>query len=322
LKARAKLANEALKPRVAAEDSRASLAPTGEGSNALLAVGRDTRLYAKLGHLMEYIPPDAKPVTRALLVRSVLYAVGQGLLSVFFSVAAMLALLLPYRLRYALVSRWTHMNLWWLEKTCGLRHMVRGEENIPAQPVIIFCKHESAWETLALQRYFTPQVWVIKRELLWIPFFGWGLATLRPIAIDRSAGRAGLEQILAQGRERLKDGCWVVIFPEGTRVAPGERRRYRQGGALLAETTGVPVLPVAHNAGDFWPRNSFIKYPGTIELRIGPVIETTGRSANEINRLAEDWIESAVNDIRGTRARTPSTRSQNNDSVQEHTQRV
>jgi 1-acyl-sn-glycerol-3-phosphate acyltransferase len=274
---------------------------------------------------MQSISSNAKPVTAAILIRSLLYAAGQGLLSVLFSMAAILALPLPYRLRYALVSRWTHWNLWWLEKTCGLNHRVVGEENIPSQPTIIFCKHESAWETLALQRYFTPQVWVIKRELLWIPFFGWGLATLRPIAIDRSAGRAGLEQILTQGSERLKDGCWVVIFPEGTRVTPGERRRYRQGGALLAEKTGFPVLPVAHNAGDFWPRNSFIKHPGTIQLSFGPAIETTGRSANEINRLAEDWIESAVDDIRGGHGRTAgglSAPGQKANAIEEHTHSV
>ncbi len=149
---------------------------------------------------MENYAPNAQPHTAILIVRSLLYAAGQGLLSVPFSIAAILALVLPYRLRYALVSRWTHCNLWWLEKTCRLHHSVVGEENIPQQPIIIFCKHESAWETLALQLYFTPQVWVIKRELLWMPFFGWGLATLRPIAIDRSSNRAALGQILTQGR--------------------------------------------------------------------------------------------------------------------------
>lgn len=261
----------------------------------------------------------------SLIARSLLYAAGQGLLSVLFSFAAILALLLPYRQRYALVSRWTHWNLWWLDKTCRLNHSVVGKENIPARPTIIFCKHESAWETLALQRYFTPQVWVIKRELLWIPFFGWGLATLRPIAIDRKASRAGLEQILTQGRERLDDGCWVVIFPEGTRVAPGERRRYRQGGAKLAEKTGYPVLPVAHNAGDLWPRNSFIKRPGTIELRFGPIIESVGRSAAEINRLAEDWIETAVQDMRRERERADHCHNaigREPETVEEHTQSV
>jgi 1-acyl-sn-glycerol-3-phosphate acyltransferase len=268
---------------------------------------------------------NAKPISAALIARSTLFAAGQALLAVPFSIAAILALLLPYRLRYALVSRWTHWNLWWLEKTCGLNHRIVGEENAPERPTIIFCKHESAWETLALQRYFKPQVWVIKRELLWIPFFGWGLATLRPIAIDRKASRVNLDYILTQGRERLDDGCWVVIFPEGTRVAPGERRRYRQGGALLAEKTGCPVLPVAHNAGDFWPRNSFIKHSGTIELAIGPLIESAGRSAADINRLAERWIESAVEDIRRGRTCTGTARcaaGRESETAEENTQSV
>lgn len=265
------------------------------------------------------------PASFVLLLRSLLFASGQGLLSVPFSIAAILALLLPYQLRYKLVSRWSHWNLWWLEKTCGLKHTVVGEENIPAHPVIIFCKHESAWETLALQRYFTPQVWVIKRELLWIPFFGWGLATLRPIAIDRKSSRAGLEQILTQGRQRLEDGCWVVIFPEGTRVAPGERRRYRRGGAVLAEQTGCPVLPVAHNAGEFWPRNSFIKRPGTIRLHFGPLIESSGRRASDINRLAEDWIESRLRDMRQARSDSGGDSAASKptaETIEEHPQRV
>ena len=242
---------------------------------------------------------ETPPVTAALVARSLLYAAGQGLLSVISSIAAILALTLPYRWRYALVSRWTHYNLWWLEKTCHLNHEVVGLENIPEQPTIIFCRHESAWETLALQRYFAPQVWVIKRELLWIPFFGWGLATLKPIAIDRSSSREALEQILTQGRARLDDGCWVVVFPEGTRVAPGKRRRYRLGGALLARDTGYPVVPVAHDAGDFWPRNGFIKRPGTIQHAIGSPIATAGRSAAEINSAAEAWIQGTVDAMRG-----------------------
>jgi 1-acyl-sn-glycerol-3-phosphate acyltransferase len=270
---------------------------------------------------MKRIEARSENMPASLIVRSLLYALGQVLLSVPFSIAAILALPLPYRHRYALVSRWTHWNLWWLDKTCGLNHTVIGLENIPERPTIVFCKHESAWETLALQRYFKPQVWVIKRELLWIPFFGWGLATLRPIAIDRKSSRAALDQILTQGRDRLRDGCWVVIFPEGTRVAPGERRRYRQGGAVLAENTGCPVLPIAHNAGDFWPRKSFIKRPGTIRLAIGPVIESTGRSAAEINRLAENWIESTVKEIRRGRRRDTSEPDAR-DTVGEHTHSV
>ena len=274
---------------------------------------------------MEKIVSNAPPVTRELVARSLLHVAGQALLTVPFAIAAVVALVLPYRLRYALVSRWARCNLWWLEKTCRLRYSVVGVENIPQQPTIIFCKHESAWETLALQRYFTPQVWVIKRKLLWIPFFGWGLATLRPIAIDRQSGPAALDQILSQGRARLNDGCWVVIFPEGTRVAPGERRRYRQGGALLAAETDHPVLPVAHNAGDVWPRNGLIKRPGTIQLAIGPVIESTGRSAADINRLAETWIEATVGEIRGVHcsgAVHHPAPGHDSEAVEEHTQSV
>ncbi|MDX1432014.1 MAG: lysophospholipid acyltransferase family protein, partial [Gammaproteobacteria bacterium] len=170
----------------------------------------------------------------ALRLRSLAFAAGQTILTVVFALLAIAAAPLPYRARYALITRWTALNLWWLRVTCRLDHRVEGLEHIPAEPAIVLCKHQSAWETLALQRYFSPQVWVLKRELLRIPFFGWGLALLRPIAIDRGARRAAVEQILAQGEARLADGCWVVIFPEGTRVAPGERGRYRQGGARLA----------------------------------------------------------------------------------------
>jgi 1-acyl-sn-glycerol-3-phosphate acyltransferase len=241
------------------------------------------------------------PVTVALVIRSLAFAFGQVASAIAFAIPAIIVLPLPYRLRYALVVRWAFLNLWWLDKTCRLNHIVEGIENIPDEPTIIFSKHESAWETMALQVYFSPQVWVIKRELLWIPFFGWGLATMRPIAIDRKAGQQALDQILRQGRERLADGCWVVIFPEGTRMAPGQKRRYRTGGARLAAATGAPVVPVAHNSGDYWPRNSFIKRPGTIRLVIGPAIETAGRENGEINRLAEAWIEDTVARLRGSR---------------------
>ena len=248
--------------------------------------------------------PSRPPVTPGLAIRSLLFALGQVVLTPLFSIPAVAVLPLPYRLRYRLVVQWTFLNLRWLAKTCRLTHTVEGIENIPGEPAIVFCKHESAWETLALQRYFSPQVWVIKRELLRIPFFGWALATLRPIAIDRDSGRHALDQILEQGRQRLADGCWVVVFPEGTRVAPGHKRRYRLGGSHLAQMTGVPVVPVAHDSGDYWPRKSFIKWPGSIRLVIGPSIDTTGRTAAEINRLAEEWIEGTMQ-----RLRTPQTDS-------------
>ena len=233
-----------------------------------------------------------------VVARSLAYAIGQIVSTGLFAPLAIIALVIPYRWRYWLVIQWTYFNLWWLEKTCGLTHVAEGLENIPDRPTVVLCKHQSAWETMALPRYFHPQVWVVKRELLWVPLFGWGLATLNPIAIDRSAGHGAISQILEQGASRLDDGIWVVIFPEGTRVAPGQRGRYGVGGALLAHRTGCSVVPVAHDSGDYWPRNSFLKFPGRIRLVIGPLITTAGRTPEEINGLAEDWIERTVTELR------------------------
>ena len=237
-----------------------------------------------------------------MVLRSTLFALGQILLTLVFTPLGLAALTLPYRTRYRVIMQWAFLNIWWLEVTCGLRHRVEGLENIPERASIVLCKHQSTWEALVLHRYFSPQTWVLKRELLCIPFFGWGLATLRPIAINRASGRSALEQVLEQGRQRLADGIWVVVFPEGTRVAPGKQRRYRPSGAVLAEATGLAVVPVAHNAGDYWPRRGFLKRPGTIHLVIGRPIESTGRSAAEINARAAEWIESTVRELReGTR---------------------
>ena len=201
---------------------------------------------------------------------------------------------LPFVMRYRFIGLWTHFNLWWLERSCGLHYQVEGTENIPAGNAIVMAKHQSTWETLALQRIFGPQVWVLKRELLWVPLFGWGLALLEPIAIDRKAGRKAVRQVIHQGIQRLQAGRWVVIFPEGTRVAPGERKRYGVGGALLAAQSGYPVVPVAHNAGEFWRRHSFIKYPGVIRVVVGAPITSAGRPANEIIAEVEEWIESTM----------------------------
>lgn len=233
-----------------------------------------------------------------LLLRSLVFALCQVASTVVFAPFSVLTGLLPYRMRYRFIMQWNRFNLWCVEKVCGLRYEVTGREHIPPGPCVILCKHQSAWETYALPCIF-PQMlaWVCKRELLWIPFFGWGFAMLRPIAIDRNAGRKALEQLVTQGIDRLKRGRSVVIFPEGTRVAPGEKRRYAIGGAMLAEHSGYPVLPVAHNAGEFWPKRGFIKRPGIIRLVIGPVIESTGKSAGEINAQAESWIEGTLKQL-------------------------
>jgi 1-acyl-sn-glycerol-3-phosphate acyltransferase len=177
-------------------------------------------------------------------------------------------------------------------------------------PFIVLSKHQSAWETLAFQVIFPRQVWVVKRELLWIPFFGWGLAMLSPIAIDRGAGRRALSQLLEQGRERLARRYCIVIFPEGTRVAPGNRGQYRAGGAWLAVKTATPVLPVAHNAGELWPRHALVKRPGLITVSIGAPIDPRNLTPDELNQRVEEWIEGEVRRIGGASSQTPAASRQ------------
>ncbi|MEQ8288872.1 MAG: lysophospholipid acyltransferase family protein [Gammaproteobacteria bacterium] len=229
-----------------------------------------------------------------LFIRSLFFYLGQTISTLVFVPICLLAYPLSFHARYYIVTRWTVFNLWWLELCCGVHYRIEGRENIPQQPGIVMCKHQSAWETLALQLLFVPQVWILKRELLQIPIYGWGLASMQPIAIERSSAIKSFRQIVEQGCERLKKDLWVIIFPEGTRVAPGSRQKYLPGGGLLAEKSGAMITPVAHNAGYLWPRNSFIKQPGTITMVIGPVIDPAGKSASEITREVEQWIEKTV----------------------------
>jgi 1-acyl-sn-glycerol-3-phosphate acyltransferase len=226
--------------------------------------------------------------------RSLLFYLGLAAATLVFLPLCLILRPLPLYLRFRVISKWSVFNLWWLGVTCGLRYEVRGRENIPPGPCIILCKHQSAWETLALQLVFPAQVWVLKKELLWIPLYGWGLASMSPIAIDRGSGMRALNQIVKQGTARLKAGLSVVIFPEGTRVLPGEKAPYQPGGGMLAARSGYPVVPVAHNSGCFWPRQSLRKWPGTITMVIGPPIDPAGKSAAQITTEVEDWIESTV----------------------------
>lgn len=232
-------------------------------------------------------------------LRGLLYWLGLAVSTLLMVVVLLLAAPLPFLTRQRISKAWPYFNLWWLRVTCGLRHEVSGRENIPQGAAIYVCKHQSAWETIAMETMVPRMVWVLKRELMWVPIFGWGLATLRPIAIDRSKGRKAVEQLIEQGGARLRDGINVVIFPEGTRVAPGERGEYRPGAALLAAKTRAPVVPMAHNAGYYWPRRGFVKRPGVIKVVIGEPIDTAGMSASQINRRIEDWIEATVAAIGG-----------------------
>ncbi len=234
------------------------------------------------------------------------------LMVVTIPIWAVIALLLypfPFSVRYPVIASWGHVVIRSAEWLCGLRAQVEGLEHISSSEVaVVMAKHQSAWETLALLRWFSPQTWVLKRELLYIPFFGWGLKRLEPIAIQRSAGGNARQQVLEQGILRLQAGRWVVVFPEGTRMPPGQRGRYRSGGASLAIAAGCPVIPVAHNAGEYWARRSLLRRPGTIRVIIGPPIATAGRRADDVTREVETWIEARMAEIT-RRGSPPPTRS-------------
>lgn len=232
-----------------------------------------------------------------LVIRSLIFLLLQIIITPIFAMVALLSFPLNRLTRYRIISQWAKMMLPILRVVCGIRHEVRGIENLPKQPCIVMCKHQSAWETLALQKIFPPQVWVLKRELLWIPFFGWTLALTSPIAIKRSDGKGAMRQLLKQGKERLAQGFCVVVFPEGTRIPFGQRGKYKIGGAMLAASSGVPVIPVAHNAGRLWGRHAFSKHPGLITMSIGTPIETQGLKADEINQRVEAWIENEIQNL-------------------------
>lgn len=201
---------------------------------------------------------------------------------------------IPYHKRSIINTWWAKLMIKCLDIICGLRVEFVGLKNIPETPCIIFSKHQSTLETIALQIYFNPQVWVLKKELLKIPFFGWSLALSKPIAIDRSSGKKAIDQIVQQGIDRLKKKLWLIIFPEGTRTRPGDKPKYKAGGAILAEKSGYDILPIAHNAGYFWPKGQFYKKPGVVKIVIGEVIKNDNKNSKELLQEAEQWIEGEV----------------------------
>ncbi|MBL8529924.1 MAG: 1-acyl-sn-glycerol-3-phosphate acyltransferase [Burkholderiales bacterium] len=236
------------------------------------------------------------------VLRSSLYLLLQAIITPPYALAVLATFPLPPLSRYHFISYWAKTMVWLARVVLGIRFDVTGRENIPGAPSIIMSKHQSAWETMVLQVLFPPHVYVIKRELLRIPFFGWALALMSPIAIDRGAGMRSIKDTLRQGRERLAQGFSVVIFPEGTRVAPGERGKYQTGGAWLACKTAAPVVPIAHNAGELWGRNALIRYPGLITVVIGAPIDTKGLEPEALTRRVEAWIEGEMARIDGTAA--------------------
>ena len=248
-----------------------------------------------------------------LTVRSLLLTTY---LFVFAFVGGTIELLIfwaPHRVKWAVAKAWANSNLWAGKFFCGLDVVTEGQENIPNTASVALIKHTTAMETYWQIAALPAQTWVLKKELLMIPLFGWGVGlVMRPIAIDRKAGASAVTQVIAQGISRIERGLWLTIFPEGTRMPPGETRRYGISGAAVAAETGCPVVPVAHNAGDFWPKRGLRKYPGKIRFCIGPPIEPAGRTPKEINRLAQEWIESKMQEISVLYQRPQETGGDNN----------
>lgn len=217
--------------------------------------------------------------------------------SIYISIVATIFLPFSFRVRYFVINFYSVLNLWVLKHMCRIDYRVEGLENIPDEACIIFSKHQSALETMIVQRVFPPLTFVVKRELTMIPFFGWGLKAIDPIAIDRKAGRRAIVEIVQQGIDRLKKGIWIVIYPEGTRSRPGTKQRYKMGGAILAAKSGHKVIPLAHTAGEYWPKGFVSRQTGTIVMSIGPAIDTTGKTPDQIMQEAELWIESKMKEI-------------------------
>jgi 1-acyl-sn-glycerol-3-phosphate acyltransferase len=238
------------------------------------------------------------PPTPLIALRSALYLAGLVVTVIPYAFLVLAWGWLPMPRRYWMILGWTRYAVWSARVICGIRWEVRGRENLPDGPAIVLPKHQSAWETLFLTTLMPrPLCFVYKRELHWLPFFGWGLWTLNMIHIDRAKGHDAFEQVVEQGTEKLAQGSWIIIFPEGTRRAPGAAPRYKTGGPRLAVRTGAPVIPIALNSGEVWPRKAFLKMPGTITVSIGPLIRTEGLSADDVAQRVETWIEDEMHRI-------------------------
>lgn len=223
--------------------------------------------------------------------RSILFYLGQGLSTIPFLLISILSIALPPQRRSKVIAGWAMFVTWWLRVTCGVTHDVEGLNNISDQPCVFACAHQSTWETIATQTFLPPLAWVLKKELLKIPVFGWGLWATGPIAIDRSDRKRALDQVIEQGIEKIKEGRYVLIFPEGTRTPYGQKGRYRKGASKLARAADVPIIPIALNAGKYWSITSPWIKPGTIRCIMGPKISTTDKTDSEVTNEIKQWIE-------------------------------
>lgn len=234
----------------------------------------------------------------SMVIRSAIFGAIVPIFTVFWSVICVLSWPLPLRIRHRVVMVWTNSVVKILKVICCIDYQIEGAENIPLdRNGIVMSKHQSAWETFYLPGLFDRTAIILKHELLWVPFFGWGMATIEPIMINRNDKSSAMTQIISKGRKFLEQGRWILVFPEGTRIPSGKVGKYRLGAARLAVETGYPVLPVAHNAGRYWSRRKFVKTPGTVHLVFGPLIESTGKTAEEVLALTKDWIETTMHRI-------------------------
>ncbi|AVR95302.1 lysophospholipid acyltransferase family protein [Pseudoduganella armeniaca] len=230
-----------------------------------------------------------------LFLRSLLFTVVMAIATIIWSFVCMLAAPLPYNKRYWVTSRWNVFMIWCAKVICGIHYEFKGHENFPDSPAIVLSKHQSAWETIFLLANLPrPLVFVFKKEILYIPFFGWGIALLRMIPIDRKQGKNAFRMVVAHGKRRLKDGQWIIMFPEGTRIPVGQAGKYKSGGTRLAIETNAPVVPIALNSGECWPKNSFIKYPGKVTVSVGKPISPEGHTPDSMMEQVEQWIESEM----------------------------
>lgn len=231
--------------------------------------------------------------------RSTIFSIGYFILTVSYGTLSLLTWLLPFLIRHRIIASWTTVVIVWLRIACGVRYQVIGSEKITDRnkTYVILSKHQSAWETLFLQSLFWPASTVLKLELLNIPFFGWGLRALKPIAIDRSNPRIALRQVKEKGLQRLDEGLNIILFPEGTRMAPGEKGTYARSGADIAISAGVEIIPIALNAAHCWPSKSYTKYPGLVTVSLGPLIQTEGKRSKDVMKEVEEWIEAEMKKI-------------------------
>lgn len=242
--------------------------------------------------------PDQIPL-QVLAARSFIFYLGYTAATLIHSPLCILfGPFMPFKKRYRFINQWSRFTIWWLKVTCDITYSISGYHNIPSQPGgIIVSKHQSQWETFFLQRLFEPQATVLKRELIWVPLFGWALSLLRPIVINRANKRAALKQIIQQGKQRMAEGSWILIFPEGTRVPTGQDSKLSKGAFILASETGYPIIPVVHNSGHCWKPHQIIKYPGHISIEIGPPVESHDVSVDTLMHTTRNWMEKRMHQI-------------------------